>query len=624
MARSSATPNSSSLSERPRVKVRVPLGWFWPLFWSGLMVGSGVMGIWAMTWLTRIPPLPDCEDVTVSSSDSNRLICAQTAMQTGSAKKLIHAIQLTTRFAESHPLHVETYPVLVESSERLLKKATEKMHEGDLATAVGWAGQIPLDTPLRQQAQAAIWNWQQEWKQGQAIENSVEQAIAARDWGVAEEGLQQLKLLSSDYWLSDRHNALKQAKQRESTAWAQIEQARGLANTGDPDNIGQALVIAQRVNLTSRAWNDAQDDIDRWSQNLLLYSFQRWELGDVEGAIAAVQKVPPDPNLAPEAQDLIKFSHANRLATEAQQDQPSYLQLFKLMEAIRAAEKIPVESTFYGAAQQSMQGWKADLEDLRTLQFASGVASLRQGWAYDYATQLAWSVDLERPRRLQAQTLIAHWENEVERIEDRPFLARANALARKSTIPALQAAIAEARNVALGRALRIEAQTAIADWLNQIEVIQDQPILNEANQLAADDKLREAVTVAQQIQDDRALYEQAQAMIQDWTHTIQVEEDSPILEEAKSLAYEGSLTAAINVAAQIAPGRALYNEARNAIGLWEAERAYIWAQEAEAARQQEAVRQPETDSPPPDDTAPPSSEPINQPPPPTSDNFPSE
>lgn len=578
------------------------------------MVGSGVLGIWAMGLLTRIPPLPDCQDVNQVSADGDRLLCAQTALSAGSAKNLIQAVQLTANYSDTHPLYSETYPVLVESSERLLEKATEKMHEGDLATAVEWAGQIPLNTPLRDTAQAKIWDWQQEWKRGQELTNAAEQAIAARDWTAANTSLGQLKQLSSDYWLSERHNQLQQAKQREQTAWAQIEQARGLANTGNPENLGQALVTAQRVDLTSQAWNDAQEEIDRWSQNLLLYSFQRWELGDVEGAIAAVQKVPPDPGLAPEAQDLIQFSHAKRLADQAKQENPGYVQLFQLMEAVHAADMIAPNSTFYDAAQQSVKAWKAELEDLRTLQFANGIASLRQGWAYDYASTLAWTVELERPRRLQAQTLIAHWEDEIERLEDRPFLIEARALARKATIPALQAAIAEARNVELGRALRIEAQTLIAAWADQIEVIQDQPILNEANQLATDDKLKEAIAVAQQIPDDRALFEQAQAMITDWTRTLQIREDGPILEEAKSLAYEGSLTRAINVAAQIAPGRALYGEARNAIELWEAERAYIWAQEA--ARQRESAREQE-------DTAPDAgsdTEPASQPPPPTSNN----
>ena len=539
------------------------------------MVGSGISGIWAMAWLTRIPPLPNCEEVTTFSSANNRLICAQAEIQSGSAKNLAQAIQLTANWPASSLLKTEAHPILLEASQRLLKKATEKMHQGDLATAIDWASQIPLDTPLRKTAQAAIWDWQKEWENGTKLENIIERAIIDRDWVAADNSLQQLKLLSSDYWLSHRHGELHKAMEREQTAWAQIDQAHVLANTGDPEKIGEALTIAQQVNLTSQAWNKAQEDIDRWSQNLLLYSFQRWELGDVEGAIATVQKVPPDPNLAPEARDLIRFSHAKQLADQSSQHKPRYMQLFHLMEAIRAVENIGPDSTFYGAAQQSLQAWQAQLEDLRTLQFAHVVAGFRQPWAFEYASQLAWTVEPERPRRLQAQTLIAHWDDEIERLEDRPYLLEANALAEKGTIEALQTAITEAQQVALGRALRIEAQTSIAAWTKQIEVIQDQPILSEANTLAQEGKLKDAIFVAQGISSDRALYDEAQAMIWDWTQTIQLKEDNPILEEAKALAYEGSLTRAIELASQIGAGRVLYGEAQTAIALWQAERDYI-------------------------------------------------
>lgn len=576
MARSSADPRlTSAIVKRSRLRVHIPLGWFWPLFWSGLMVGSGVTGIWALAWLTRIPPLPNCESMMSYSSANDRLICAQTALQSSSSRNLTQAIELTANWSASHPLHVEAEPVLIEASQRLLTKATEKMHRGDLAGAIDWASQIPLNTPLRQEAQAAIWQWQQEWEKGTSLENTIEQAIAAQDWGQAGDGLQRLKVLSSDYWLSQRHGELQKAKQREQTAWDQIAEAQTLANTGIPDNIGQALTIVQQVDLTSQAWTKAQEDIDRWSQNLLLYSFQRWELGDVDGAIAAVQKVPPDLNLAPEAEDLIQFSHAKQLADKATRQNPDYMQLFRLMEAIQAVKNIGPDSTFYGAAQQSMKTWQAQLEDLRTLQFANVVVGLRQPWALEYASQLAWSVEPDRPRRLQAQTLIAYWEDEIERIEDRPYLTQANALAAKATIPALQEAITEAHKVALGRAMRIEAQTAIADWTNQIEIIQDQPMLNEANTLASDGNLNDAIAVAQGIGDNRALYDQAQAMIRDWTRTVQIREDRPILDEAKSLAYVGSLTRAIDLASQIGFGRALSNEAQDAIALWRAERDYI-------------------------------------------------
>ena len=545
------------------------------------MVGSGVIGIWALAWLTRIPPLPNCQEINRFSSDNERLICAETQMQSASAQELAKAIELTADWPEDHPLYEDAFPILNTASQRLLQKATQAAHRGDLTVAVQRAQQIPLGTPLRQEAQTAIWNWQQEWKAGEGIVAGVEQQISARNWEQATKTLQDLKTLESDYWLSVRFGELQQAIAREQRAWSQIQQARTLAGTGEPTDLGEALLLAQQVDLNSYAWSEAKAEIDRWSHNLLIYSFQRWEVGDIDGAVAAVQKVPPDPTLAPEALDLIRFSHGQQLAQKADGFQPAYWHLFYLMEAIQAVASIPPTSSFYDAAQASMADWQAQLADAQSLQFAHTVAGLRQSWSFRYATQVAEAIQIGRPRRGQAQTLIAHWQDEVEQIQDRPYLLQAQRLAKKGTIAALQLAIGEAQKVALGRALRIEAQTLIAEWLDQIEVIEDQPFLNEANVLANDGKLKEAIAAAAQIQPERALYEQAQTMIKDWTQTIQIAEDGPILEKAKSRAYAGSLTEAIGIAAQIAPGRALYREAQNAIDLWEAEREYIWSLEAE-------------------------------------------
>lgn len=581
MARSS--PPLLTALKSPRF--RIPWGWAWPVFWGSLMVGSGVVGIWALAWLTRIPPLPDCQEINRFSSDSERLICAETQMQSASAQELANAIELTAGWPEDHPLYKDAFPILTTASQRLLEKATQATHQGDLTVAVQWAQQIPLETPLRQNAQTAIWNWQQEWKAGAAIAAGVEQQITARNWAVATQTLQDLKTLDSDYWLSIRFGELQQAITREQRAWSQIEQARALAATADPEALGEALLLAQQVDLNSDAWREAKTEIDRWSHNLLLHSFQRWEVGDIDGAVAAVQKVPPDPNLAPEAQDLIRFSHGQQLAQKAASFQPTYWHLFYLMEAIQAAASISPNSSFYEAAQVSMAEWQAELADAQTLQFAHTVSGFRQAWSFNYATRIAEAIAMERPRRGQAQTLIAQWRDQIEHIEDRPYVLRARRLAQKGTIAALQQAIGEAQQVALGRALRIEAQTLIAGWFDQIEVIEDQPLLNEANALASDGKLKGAIAAAEQVQPGRALYDQAQTLIKDWTQTIQIAEDRPILDKATARAYAGALTEAIGIASQIAPGRALYNEARNVIAIWEAERDYIWSLESEETHQ---------------------------------------
>ena len=198
------------------------------------------------------------------------------------------------------------------------------------------------------------------------------------------------------------------------------------------------------------------------------------------------------------------------------------------------------------------------------------------------AINQATSIWTDRPQRQQAQTLISHWTKEIERIEDRTILARAQQLASSGDKTSLETAIAEARNIQQGRALRIAAQTDIAKWTKQIQVLEDQPLYSQALDLASEGKLADAIKAAQKIQKGRALYSQAQSSIKDWTNRIQVAADRPILIQAEELAYEGRLTDAIAVAAQIGPGRALYREARNSIAIWDAERAYIRSLQAPA------------------------------------------
>ena len=154
---------------------------------------------------------------------------------------------------------------------------------------------------------------------------------------------------------------------------------------------------------------------------------------------------------------------------------------------------------------------------------------------------------------------------------------RARQSAKPGTIPALESAIAEASKISLDRALRSEAQSDIFDWQQEIQVIEDRPLLDAAVALADLGQLPEAIAEARKIQPGRALHHRAQTLIEEWTAAIQIAEDQPILDEAKDLAYIGSLSAAINLASQIAPGRALYDEAQQAIGLWKAEREYIWS-----------------------------------------------
>ncbi|MGB3299242.1 MAG: hypothetical protein WBA76_13305 [Phormidesmis sp.] len=313
------------------------------------------------------------------------------------------------------------------------------------------------------------------------------------------------------------------------------------------------------------------------------YSFQKWEAEDIDGAIAIVQLVPPDLALTAEAQDLLSFGHAQRLAKDRYDAwTPSYGQVYNLLEAIQAVQRISPTSPFYNQAQESLVIWRQKLDDIVKLQYANTLAQIGQKPTYKMAIAEAEQITQERPQRLQAQTLVSHWQKEIQRLEDRPILNRAVRLASAGGKANLKLAIAEAGKVAQGRALRIQGQTYIAEWVDRIETIEDQPMVTKAKQLAAGGNLKGAIAEASKVKKGRALYAEAQTAVKGWVAEIQTIEDRPILTSAQNLAASGSLSAAIDVAAQIAPGRALYEEARTSIAIWAKEREYIWSLQAPA------------------------------------------
>jgi hypothetical protein len=532
-------------------------------------------------WLTRIPPLPDCEQVTPFHSASDLLYCAKAQARTGDPNSLVQSVLLTANWPKTHAHYDDSQEILKDASEQILVLANRWAQSGKLDDAVTLAGKIPLDTPLRQPAQAVIFEWQQDWEQGRAIEAQLKPALAASDWDLAREHLQAFKTLKSDYWLSTRHMHWQRQFQIERQAWDQLLQARDLAATNEIDNLYQAVVLARAIDLRSQVWPAAEADVDRWSKTVIDVALQRWQVGNRDSALELASAVPPSPDLSAAAQELVALSHAQALARQAEPTgeglAPRYDHLFGLMAATSAINQLPANSPYRTADVSSGEQWSEQISDLRRLKFSDMVARLGQQITYNWAIHQAQMVEVGRPRRIQGQTLVAQWQANIQRIQDRPVLAEARSLARPGTIPALETAIAKAEEIPQGRALRVEAQTLVAKWQQEIQVIEDRPILDAAVALAEQGNLREAVSEALKIDSSRALHSRAQLLVQDWTASIQIAEDKPILDEAKNLAYSGSLSAAINLAGQIAPGRALSGEAQTAIALWKAERAYIWS-----------------------------------------------
>lgn len=550
--------------------------WTFPALWLSLLLSCTGIGVVALAWLARLPPLPNCEQLPPLAPDVEQLYCAQQAAQSQDLAVLTASIQKIKAWTPEHPLYEEAQTLLGQWSSTVMAIATQKVNQGDLEAAIAAVRQIPANSPLHQDAEATVQRWQAEWQRGRMMQRKAQKALQGQKWEQAKKQQIMMVQLNQNYWSQKQASKLRERIETEEKAAQNLIAARQQAQSGSTQGLSQAIRLVQAVPPKTYAWEAAQAELTQWSERLLTLSVERWDQGDLAGAIAAAEGVPTDPRFASHAQQLIRISTGEK-AVLAHRDtwKPSVAQVFSLQEAIAAAQSIPFDSPFYGRAQEKLSRWQRELTDVVQLQYAQMTANVAQKWTYEAAIAQAEMIAPERPGRSQAQTLMAHWTNEVERIEDRPYLKRARALATQGTIPAFQAAIAQAQKVELGRALRIEAQTDIADWQYQIQILEDQPILDEAIRLAQQGQYSRAINVAYQIQSDRALYGQAQQKIGDWNYQLLIARDRRLLNEAIGLAEQDYLTRAIEIAGQIGSGP-VAGEAQSYIARWKEERAEIW------------------------------------------------
>lgn len=86
----------------------------WPSLWFILVAGSGLFCGWALLWLTRIPPLPDCEQITPFHSARDMLYCARSQARTGDPNSLVQSVLLTVNWPKADASYDESQEILKE------------------------------------------------------------------------------------------------------------------------------------------------------------------------------------------------------------------------------------------------------------------------------------------------------------------------------------------------------------------------------------------------------------------------------------------------------------------------------------------------------------------------------
>ncbi|MGL5064564.1 MAG: hypothetical protein ACRC62_31630 [Microcoleus sp.] len=590
--------------------------WQWQLIWLSLLVGFGITGAAAFLWLLTMPPPPNCQQLSPLAADGERLYCAQQAAKSGKLEQLESAIALVQSWPKEHPLYPQGQQLIGEWSKAILGFAKAKIEVGDLPGALAIVAKIPKTSPSYPEVQESVAAWEKNWQEGQKLYDTAVAALKAEDLRKAWDYAQALYKLENIFWSQKRYNELIQQIALERNGWQRLEEARELAKEATPQKFAEAIVLARKIDPKLFAYKKAEEEIVAWSRTLLAMATKRLEAKDLPGTIAAASVVPGDSPLFAEAQDLMQLARAKAVTWDQSISTPLAQHIFNLLEGKGAARQIAPGRPLYKQAQTQIENLDVQFQDLVRLQVASTLASFGQSLTFAMAIDQAQQIGPKQLRRVHAQTLIATWRREIQRVEDQSFIMLAKQLAEPGTVEGLRAGMAQAVLISLNRPRRVEAQTLLAAWAKRIEVVEDQPFLDAALALAKQGKLGEAIDKASEIKSGRTLYAKAQDNVYKWVSELQIAQDRPILDRAAELASQGRLSAAINVASQISYGRALHSEAASSIGRWSAELGANSAPPPAAAPVREAAPAPaEQYAPPPQEQyAPPPQEEYVPPP----------
>ena len=443
-----------------------------------------------------------------------------------------------------------------------------------------------------------------------------------------------------------------------ASASERISCAEILANKQTVKGLLEAISLVRTLPSDHPLRDEANLLIKEWSQDILNLADKSFETGRLDEAIATARKIPADVPAYPLVEKRIERwravwakAESYYRAAEAEVRKENWTQAFReavrllyignkywettkyeeltqviasaredgesltkarnlaqsggvknLLEAIKLAQGISSKSYLYEASKAaivdfgrkmldlaqiqldnqdvsgalsivrqipSIVNLQGDIEDFTNLAQALALAQDGTVTSLDAAINQVQRISPNRPLYNKAQDWLLRWQQEQQ---DVAKLDKARQLAGMGSINDLRAAIREAQLIPDNNPRSQEAKQQIAKWQAQIQTTEDRPLLNRAQQVASlgdPTSLAAAVNEAAKIARGRALYPEAQSKISQWTGQIQRIQDQPYLDQARQLANSGNFAAAINTAQQIKPGRSLSNQAISAIQDWQ-------------------------------------------------------
>jgi hypothetical protein len=534
----------------------------WVLWSIALTLIPGSVGFLAMAMLLKLPTAPSCPAIFWPlASASVRLHCAQLAASKQNVNDLLQAIALVRELPQNHPLRSEIDRLVAEWSQDILKLADQSFQAGNIEEAVAIARKIPQDLSAYKLVDEQIAKWESIWTQAENIYKNAEAELEQRRWQSAFMLAAKLLRVNNRYWSSIRYDQLNALISTAREDSQKLAEAESLAKSKVVKDLLEAIKLADSIGRDSYVYQKAQELIPAFGRRMLDLAQESLDKRDADTALEIARQIPDNTKLHSEVEDFMALTDAQRSAWIGT--------VSGLETAIFQAQQIDPSRPVYNQAQQLIARWQMEIEDVARLEKARTLAS--QG-SVEYLSAAIAEVQLipaSNPRASEARTEMNRWRSQVETIEDRPLLERAQQLAWLNDVNSLQAAIAEASQIRRGRALYPEAQRKISTWTASVQRIQDQPYLEQARMLARSGDFRGAISTAQPIASSgRSLSGEAQSAIDDWQGQIRARENWSRAKEAAVAGTPEALVQAIGLADRIPRNNVLRMDANISINQW--------------------------------------------------------
>ena len=562
----------------------------WKVWAALFVVVFGSVGFLATWQLLNMQKSPNCPKIFWPiASASLRLYCAQLSADSRTVEGLLAAIALVEALPEDHPLRSQVNQQVEEWAQDILNLAEKDYQAGNLEQAIAKARQIPNNMAVAAIIEERIAKWQETWTEGNDILSKLEENLRASNWNQSFRLAVELLNLNNEYWATVKYNEAiaKITVAREDSS--KLDNAFNLFARGGLDNWLKVIEEARKIQASSYAYQEAEKLIGKTEDKLKEYAERLIERKQWQALQDLANQTPKDLKIK---EDVTDWSVLSAAALDAETGTVEGLEA-----GILGLEQIDPSRPLHQTALAMRERWQLQVQDLKILSEARDLAQAGTIEQYSAAIAKAGEVPRNNPLWSQAQQEIGSWNRQIQVIEDRPILERAQEIALPGDINSLSNAIIQARAIANNRALYRDAQREIGGWQARIERMEDQPILDQAQALANLKDYSTAIETANQIPPGRALSAEASQNIRRWRRELRAGQN---LQQANQLAATGTaegLTRAIALVTNISTKTDAGVQRTELLERWSYQLLSLATDQANNGRYLEAIRLAESVSP---------------------------